>query len=58
MKCKGTLSQFSGKNKIKYRPGLGPFPRRQIPRASLKLDVELGVAESKMDNLKKMLQSK
>ena len=33
------------------RPGLSPFPRRQIPPSS-KLDVELGVAESKM--VKKM----
>ena len=50
MKCKGTLSWFPGKVN---RLGLSPFPRRQIP-PSLKLDVELGVAESKM--VKKILQ--
>ena len=33
----GFLAKFN-------RPGLGPFPRRQIP-TSLKLDMELGVAD-------------
>ena len=36
------------------RPGLSPFPRRQIPPSS-KLDVELGVAESKMVNIKQIM---
>ena len=40
------------KTAYNIRLGLSPFPSRQIPTSS-KLDVELGVAESKMVNIKK-----
>ena len=51
MKCKGTLSRFPSKVN---RPGLSPFPKRQIPPSS-KLDVELGVEENNMVSKKRAL---
>ena len=53
-KSKGTPSRFPGKVN---RLGLSPFPMRQIPSSS-KLDVELGMADSKMVNKKIIVRLK